>query len=134
MPVRPNSSAQPLFGSKRSRDGPGHWYSADSPSAAPPSKFMKMSEIELQPAETSETLENRDEDWQELCVKLDEYNEKEKERDEWKRNYDELLITLKEEELRHLSEVYQTRMSKLSPDVLAMMNPDTITKANTQEF
>ena len=54
MPVRPNSSAQPLFGSKRSRDGPGHSHSADSPSAASPSNTVKMSEIELQPAETSE--------------------------------------------------------------------------------
>ena len=60
MPVRSHSSAQLLFGSKRSRNGPGPSYSADSPSAAPPSKQVKMSEIEIQMSETSETLEKRD--------------------------------------------------------------------------
>ena len=88
MPVRPNSSAQTLFRSKRSRDGPYPSYSADSSSAAPPSKKMKMSEIEQQSTETSETLEKRDEDWQELCSKLDEYKETVKERKEWKRKFD----------------------------------------------
>ena len=55
-PVHPSSSAQPLFGSKRSRDGPAPSHSVDSPIAAPPSKKVRMNEIEIQTAETSETL------------------------------------------------------------------------------
>ena len=62
MPVRPYSSAQPLFGSRRSRNGPGPSYSVDSPSVVPPSKKVKMREIEIQTAETSKTLEKRDKD------------------------------------------------------------------------
>ena len=93
-----------------------------------------MSEIEIQTAETSETLEKRGRDWQELCAKLDDYKKKAKNCDEWKRKYDELLITLKEEKIRHLKEVYNARASKLSPDVLATMNPDTTTKAKPQEL
>ena len=82
MPVRPYSSAQPLFGSRRSRNGPAPSYSVDSPSAVPPSKKVKMREIEIQTAETSKTLEKRDKDCQELCSKLDEYKKTVKERDE----------------------------------------------------
>ena len=41
MPVRPKFSSQPLFGSKRSRDGSGALYSADSPTAAPPWKKVR---------------------------------------------------------------------------------------------
>ena len=63
MLVRPNSSAQPLVGSKRSRDRLGPSYSANSTSAAPPSKKVKMSEIEIQTAETSENPEKRERDW-----------------------------------------------------------------------
>ena len=33
-----------------------------------------------------------------------------------------------------MKEVYNARVSKLSPDVLAMMNPDTATKAKPQEL
>ena len=44
MPVRLDLSAQPLFGSKRSRD------------AAPSSKKLQMKEIEIKTAEISETL------------------------------------------------------------------------------
>ena len=51
-----------FFGSKRSRDGPGSSYSADSQSAAPPSKKVKMREIEIQTAEISKILEKRDKD------------------------------------------------------------------------
>ena len=71
MPGDPNSSAQPLFGSKKSRDGPAPSYSVDSPSAAPLSKKMRMNEIEIQKAEASETLVKRDKDWEKLCA---EYN------------------------------------------------------------
>ena len=92
MLVRPNSSAQPV-GSKRSRDGLGPSYSANSISAAPPSNKLKMSEIEIQTAETSETPEKREKDWQELCAKLDKDKKKAKERDEMKSNYDKLLAS-----------------------------------------
>ena len=51
-----------------------------------------------------------------------------------KKIYDDLLITLKKEEIRHLKEFYNTRMSKLSPDVLAMMNADTTAKTKPQEL
>ena len=61
MPERLNSFAQAqlLFGSKRSHDGSGLSYSADSPSAAPTSKKVKMNEIEMQTVETSKTLEKK---------------------------------------------------------------------------
>ena len=59
MPVRPSSSAQPLFGSKRLRDGPAPSHSVDSPSSAPPLQKVRMNEIERQRAETSETVEKR---------------------------------------------------------------------------
>ena len=98
MPVRPNSSAQPLFGPKRSRDGPAASHFVDSPSAAPPSKKVRENEIEIQTAETNGTLEKRDNDWEEFCAKFDENKEKVKHRDEWKRKFDELQIAFEEEE------------------------------------
>ena len=62
MPIRSNSSAQPLFGSKISCNGPASSHSVDSPTAASPSKKLRMSEIKIQTVETSETLEKRDKD------------------------------------------------------------------------
>ena len=134
IPIRPSSSAQPLFGSKRSRDWPASSHSVYSLFAAPPSKEMGTNEIELQTAKTSETLEKRDKDWEELCAKFDEYKDKAMDRDEWKRKYDELQIAFKEEENKHLKELYNARVSKLSPDVLEMMSRDTTTMAKTQEL
>ena len=58
-----------------------------------------------------------DEDWEEMCVKFHEYKEKAKNCDEWKRKYDELQIVFKEDEIKHLKELYKERASKLSPDV-----------------
>ena len=49
LPVQP---AQPLIGAKRQRDGPGPSHSVDSPTAAPPSKRVRVSEIEIQTSET----------------------------------------------------------------------------------
>ena len=86
-----------------------------------------MNEIEIQTTETSETLEKRDKDWEEMCARFDEYKEKAKKCDEWKRKYDELQITFKKEEIKHLKEHYNARVRKLSPDVLAMMSPVTST-------
>ena len=79
----------------------------DSPTAAPLSKNVRMNEIEIQTAETSETLEKRDKDWEELCAKFDEYKEKAKDRDEWKRKYDELQIAFKEDDINHLKKLYK---------------------------
>ena len=53
LPVRP---AQPLIGAKRSRDGSDPSHSVDSPRSAPPSKKVRLSEIEIQTAETRDTL------------------------------------------------------------------------------
>ena len=66
LTVRPNSYAQPILGAKRSRDGLGPSRSADSPTAAPPSKKVKMNEMEIQFSETIETLDKKEKDWQEL--------------------------------------------------------------------
>ena len=76
----------------------------------------------------------RDKNWEELCAKFDENKKKAKDRDEWKRKCDDLQIALKEEEIKHLKELYNARVSKLSPDVLAMMSPDTKSQAKTQEL
>ena len=97
MPIRPISSAQPLLGPRRSRNGLAPSHSADSPTAASPSKKVRMNEIELLTAETSETLEKRGKDGAKLCAKFDEYKEKAKDRDEWKRKYDELQFAFTEE-------------------------------------
>ena len=37
-----------------------------------------------------------------------------------------------EEEIKHLKELFNAKLSKLSPDVLAMMSPDTTIKAKAQ--
>ena len=84
MPVRPpNSTAQSLFGSKRSRDGPGSSCFAEWSTAASSSKKVKLNEIKAATAETSENLQRRDKNWQELCAKLKEYKKKAKGRDHW---------------------------------------------------
>ena len=73
---------QPLIGAKTLRDEPGPSHSADSPTAAPPLKRMRVSEIEIQTSETIETLEKMERDQVELCAKLQEYRAKARERDE----------------------------------------------------
>ena len=77
LPVRP---VQPLIG--RSRDGPGPSHSADSPTAAPPLKRVRMSEMEIQTSETIETSEKNKKDRKELHAKLKEYKAIARERDE----------------------------------------------------
>ena len=87
MPL-PVQHVQPLIGAKRLRDGPGLSHSVDSPTAAPPLKRVRMNEIEIQTSETIETLEKKDKDQSELCAKLQEYREKARERDEWKKKFE----------------------------------------------
>ena len=89
LPVQP---AQPLIGAKRLRDGPGPSHSVDSPTAAPPLKRVKVSEIEIQTSETIETLEKKESDQNELCAKLQEYRAIARERDEWKKKFEDLQI------------------------------------------
>ena len=99
LPVQP---AQPLIGAKRLRDGPGPSHSVDSLTAAPPLKRVKVSEIEIRTSETIETLEKKERDQNELCAKLQEYRSISRERDEWKKKFEDLQIAYKEEEIKHL--------------------------------
>ena len=118
LPVQP---AQPLIGAKRPRDGPGPSHSVDSPTAAPPSKKVKVSEIEIQTSETIETPEKKEKDQSELCAKLQEYRAIARERDEWKKKYEDLQVAYKEDEIKHLKELYMAKVSQVSPEVLASM-------------
>ena len=118
LPVQP---AQPLIGTKRQRDGPGPSHSVDSPTAAPPLKKVRVSEIEIQTSETIETLEKKEKDQSELCAKLQEYRAIARERDEWKKKYEDLQVAYKEDEIKHLKELYMAKVSQVSPEVLASM-------------
>ena len=124
---------QPLIGARQSRDGPGPSHSADSPTAAPLMKKLRMEEIQIQTAETSETLEKEDKDWKQLCTRLNELLKKAKDCDEWKQKHEELQILFKEEEIKHLKELYNAGVSKLSAGVLANMNTETTATSKTQE-
>ena len=107
LPVR---LMQPLIGAKRLRDGPGPSHSADSPTAAPPPKKVRMSEMEIQTSEIIETLDKKDKDWQVVRAKLEEYKAIARERDERKKKLDELQITHKEEEIKHLKDLYMAKV------------------------
>ena len=119
LPLQP---AQPLIGAKRLRDGSGPSHSVDSPTAAPPLKSVRVSEIEIQTSETIETLEKKGRDQNELCAKLQEYRTISREKDEWKKNIEDLRIAYKEEEIRHLKELDMAKVSQVSPEVLATIN------------
>ena len=119
LPVQP---AQPLIGAKRIRDGPGPSHSVDSPTAVPPLKRVKVSEIEIQTSEMIETLEKKERDQNELFAKLQEYRTISRERDEWKKKFEDLQIASKEEEIKHLKELYIARVSQVSTEALATMN------------
>ena len=136
LPVQP---AQPLIGAKRQRDGPGPSHSVDSPTAAPPPKRVRVSEIEIQTSETIETLEKKERDQSELCAKLQEYRAIARERDEWKKKYEDLQVAYKEDEIKHLKELYMAKVSQVSQEVLATMkssegSSDTRPKTRVQEL
>ena len=59
-----------------------------------------MSEIEIQTSETIETLEKKERDQNELCAKLQVYRTISRERDEWKKKFEDLQIAYKEEEIK----------------------------------
>ena len=135
LPVQP---APPLIGAKRQRDGPGPSHSVDSPTAAPPPKRVRVSEREIQTSETIETLEKKERDQSELCAKLQEYRAIARERDEWKKKYEDLQVACKEDEIKHLKELYMAKVSQVSQEVLATIksNPrkDPATHAPRQEY
>ena len=136
LPVQP---AQPLIGAKRQRDGPGPSHSVDSPTAAPPPKRVRVSEIEIQTSETIETSEKKERDQSELCANFQEYRAIARERDEWKKKYEDLQVAYKEDELNHLKELYMAKVSQLSQEVLATMkssegSSDTRSKTSVQEL
>ena len=138
MPLT-NQTAQPLIGAKRLRDGPGPSHSLDSPTAAPPLKRVRVSEIEIQTSETIETLEKKERDQDELCAKLQEYRAIAREIDEWKKKFEDLQIAYKEEKIKHLKELHLARVSQVSPEVLATMNSseasrDTRPRTKAQEL
>ena len=131
--------AQPLIGAKRQRDGPGPSHSVDSPTAAPPPKRVRVSEIEIQTSETIETLEKKERDQSVLCAKLQEYRAIARERDEWKKKYEDLQVAYKEDEIKHLKELYMAKVSQVSQEVLATMKSsersrDTRLKTRVQEL
>ena len=136
LPIQP---AQPLIGAKRQRDGPGPSHSVDSPTAAPPPKRVRVSEIEIQTSETIETLEKKERDQSELCAKLQEYRAIARERDEWKKKYEDLQVAYKEDEIKHLNKLYMAKVSQVSQEVLATMKSsegsrDTRPKTRVQEL
>ena len=136
LPVQP---AQPLIGAKRQRDGPGPSHSVDSPTAAPPPKRVRVSEIEIQTSETIETMEKKERDQSELCAKLQEYRAIARERDEWKKKYEDLQVAYKEDEIKHLKELYMAKVSQVSQEVLATMkssegSSDTRPRTRVQEL
>ena len=98
-----------------------------------------MSEIEIQTLETIEMLEKKEKDQRELYAKLEDYKAVARERDEWKKKYYEIRIAFKEEEIKHLKELYMASVSQESPEVLATMNSsggsrDTHPMTKTQEL
>ena len=98
-----------------------------------------MNEIEIQTSEISETLEKKEKDQRELCAKLKEYRAIARERYEWKEKFEDMQIAFKEEEVKHLKELYMARVSQVSPEVLATMNSsdgsrDTRPKTKAQEL
>ena len=126
LPVQP---AQPLIGAKRLRDGSGPLHSVDSPTAAPPLKRVRVSKIEIQTSETIETFEKKERDQNELCAKVHEYRTISRERDEWKKKFEDLQIAYKEEEIRHLKELYMAKVCQVSPEVLASRDTRPGTRA-----
>ena len=121
------------------RDGPGPSHSVDSPTAAPPPKKVRVSEIEIQTSETIETLEKKERDQSELCAKLQEYRAIARERDEWKKKNEDLQVAYKEDEIKHLKELYMAKVSQVSPEVLASMkssegSSDTRPRTTAQEL
>ena len=100
---------------------------------------VRVSEIEIQTSETIETLEKKERDQSELSAKLQEYRAIARERDEWKKKYEDLQVAYKEDEIKHLKELYMAKASQVSQEVLATMKSsegsrDTRPKTRVQEL
>ena len=72
-----------------------------------------------------------------MC-KLQEYRAIARERDEWKKKYEDLQVAYKEDEIKHLKELYVAKVSQVSQEVLATMkssegSSDTRPKTRVQE-
>ena len=129
MPL-PFQPAQPLIGAKRLRDGSGPSHSVDSPTAAPPLKRVILNEIEIQTSETIEPLEKKERDQNELCSKLQEYRAIARERDKWRKKFEDLQVSFNEEEIKHLKELYLAKLSQVSPEG----SRDTRSRTRAQEL
>ena len=95
--------------------------------------------MKIQTSETIETIGKNKTDRKELHAKLEEYTALARERYEWKKKYDDMQITIKEEEIKNLRELYMARVSQVSPAVLATMNSsdgssDTLPRTKAQEL
>ena len=103
-----------------------------------PLKKIRMSEKKIQTSETIQTLDKKEKDWHELRAKLEENKAMTRELDEWKKKYNELQITCKEEETKHLKELYIAKVGQISPEVLKTMNSDgskdASSRTKTQEL
>ena len=82
---------------------------------------MRVNEIEIQTSETIETLEKKERDKSELCAKLQEYRAISREREKWKKKYEDLQVAYKEDEIKHLKELYMAKVSQVSQEVLETM-------------
>ena len=82
---------------------------------------MRVNEIEIQTSETIETLEKKERDKSELCAKLQEYRAIAREREKWKKKYEDLQVAYKEDEIKHLKELYMAKVSQVSQEVLETM-------------
>ena len=136
LPIQP---AQLLIGAKRQRHGPGPSHSVDSPTVAPPPKRVRVSKIGIQTSETVETLVKKERDQSELCAKLQKYRAIARERDEWKKKYEDMQVAYKEDEIKQLKELYMAKVSQVSQGVLATMKSsegsrDTRPKTRVQEL
>ena len=99
---------------------------------------MKVSEIEIQTSETIQTLEKKERDQYELCAKLRSTGQYLEKGTSGRRSLT-CKIAYKEEEIKHLKELYMARVSQVSPEVLAMMNSseasrDTRPRTSAQEL
>ena len=135
---QPRLGEQPLIAAKRTRDEPGPSHSTNSPTAVPPPKKVRMSEMDIHTSETIETLDKKEKKWHEMRGKLEEYKAMAREQDEWKKKYDEQQITFKKEEIKHLKEFYMAKVGQISPEVLATVSSDgskdASSRTKTQEL
>ena len=67
-------------------------------------------------------MEKKERDQSELLAKLQDYRAISRERDEWKNKFEDLQVAYKQDEIKHLKELYMAKVSQVSSEVLATMN------------